>query len=66
MRSRSPMRDSNWFIALAEDAEWAAKQANSAIEHEQFLRFAEHWRRLAGGVEPETSSDPRRQGGFPR
>jgi hypothetical protein len=60
------MRNSSWFIALAEDAEWAAKEARSAVEHEQFLRFAEHWRRLADGAEPDTAFEPRRQGGSPR
>jgi hypothetical protein len=38
---------SKTYLALAEEAQRAATEAKTALDCEQFLKFAEHWRKLA-------------------
>jgi hypothetical protein len=39
---------SKTYLSLAEEAQRAAEDAKTALDCEQFLKFAEHWRKLAG------------------
>ena len=41
------MPTSKTYRALADEADRAATDAKSALDREQFLKFAEHWRILA-------------------
>jgi hypothetical protein len=38
---------SKTYLSLAEEAARAAEEAKTALDCEQFLKFAEHWRKLA-------------------